>query len=117
MITGEGSTRWLVRLSVPRRGGMRAWGAVSEAFERGLARQVSRAVTDAHIDPETRRGRNYVRVTIAMTVVAPDVAQALTAAWRAFRRAAGGDTAGWDAASATAEVRPNGAGTARTSSR
>ena len=102
---GDGS-RYLVRLSVPRSGGWRAWGAVRGDFERGLARQQSRAVTGVHIVSETRRGRDYVRVTIALTVDAPDVARALTAAWRAFQRAASDDPAGWDMASATAEVRP-----------
>jgi len=54
------------------------------------------------IEAETRRGRDYVRVTISMTASAPDVAQALTAAWWAFRKAASEDTAGWDMASAVA---------------
>jgi hypothetical protein len=85
---------------------MRAWGAVSGDFERRLAGQEGGAVTGAHIESETRRGKDSVRVTIAMTVSAPDVAQALVTAWRAFRKAAGDDTAGWDMASASAEVRP-----------
>jgi hypothetical protein len=102
------STRYSVRLSVPRRG-WRGWGPVSGEFERRLAAQESPAVTAviaARIESETRRGRDYVRVTMAITVTAPDVAEALTAAWRAFREAAADDTAGWDMASATAEVRP-----------
>jgi hypothetical protein len=48
-----------------------------------------------HVEAESRRGRDYVRVTIAMTIVAPDVAQALTAAWWTFRKAVGNDTDGW----------------------
>ena len=44
-------------------------------------------------------------MTIALTVDAPDVAWALTAAWPAFVKAASDDPAGWDLASATAEVR------------
>jgi hypothetical protein len=42
-------------------------------------------------------GRRYhpVRVTVAMTVIAPDVARALTVAWQAFGKAAGDDLAGW----------------------
>ena len=47
-----------------------------------------------------------MRVTVALTVAAPDVAEALDQAWRAFRKAAGDDPAGWDMASVTAEVRP-----------
>jgi hypothetical protein len=98
--------RYLVRLSIPRTGGMRAWGPVSGRFERRLAEQESLAVAGAHIESETRRGRDYVRVTIAVTVSAPDVAQALAAAWWVFRKAASDDAAGWDMAGATAEVRP-----------
>jgi hypothetical protein len=41
-----------------------------------------------------------------MTVVAPDVAQALTAAWWTFRKAADNDTDGRDIAGASAEVQP-----------
>lgn len=41
-----------------------------------------------------------------MTVIAPDVAQALTAAWWTFRKAVGNDMEGWDMAGAIAEVRP-----------
>ncbi len=46
-----------------------------------------------------------VRVVIAATAEAADVAEALDLAWWVFRRAAG-DDAGWDMAAATAEVRP-----------
>ena len=112
IVRGDG-TRYSVRLSVPRIGGVRAWGAVSGEFERRLAGQESPAVTAPRIESETRRGRDYVRVTILMTASAPDVAQALTAVWRAFRRAVGDDTAGWDMASTTAEVRPEQPLTAR----
>ena len=105
MIMGEGGTRWLVRLSVPRRGGMRAWGAVRGAFERNLVGQES-AVVGPQIEGETRRGRDYVRVVIVMTVTASDVAEALGLAWQAFRQATGSDAGGWDMAGAAAEVRP-----------
>jgi len=100
------SIRYQVRLSVPRRGGWRTWGAVSGNFGRRLADQESAAVIAPHIESETRPGRDYVRVTVVMTIGAPDIAQALTAAWWVFRKAAGRDTAGWDLASATAEVQP-----------
>ena len=106
MVRGNGATCYQVRLSVPRNGGWRAWGAVSGDFERRLARQQGPEVIDAHVESQTRRGRDYVRVTIALTVDAPDVARALTAAWSAFVKAASDDPAGWDMASATAEVRP-----------
>jgi hypothetical protein len=85
---------------------LRAWGKASGDFERRLAEHHSQAVTDAHIESETRRGRDQVRVTLAVTVDAPDVAQALAAAWWVFRKAASDDSAGWDMAEATAEIRP-----------
>jgi hypothetical protein len=106
MAPRQEGTRYSVRLSVPRRGGWRAWGAASGNFERRLAEQESAAIIAPHIEDETRRGRDYVRVTVVMTIGAPDIAQALTPAWWVFRRAAGSDAAGWDMASATAEVRP-----------
>ena len=99
-------TRYSVRLSVPRRGGWRAWGAASGNFERRLAEQESAAIIAPHLEGEIRRGRDDVRVTVVMTIGAPDIAQALTAAWWVFRKAAGSGAAGWDMASATAEVRP-----------
>jgi hypothetical protein len=84
-------------------GGPQPWG-----LGRDLAGQESDAVLAAHLEAESRRGRDYVRVTMAMTVLAPDIAQALTTAWWTFRKAVGNDTEGWDMASATAEVRPEG---------
>ena len=100
------STRYQVRLSVPRRGGWRTWGAVSGNFEHRLAEPESAAIIAPHIESETRRGHDSVRVTVVMTIGAPDIAQALTAAWWVFRKAAGSDTARWDLAGATAEVQP-----------
>ena len=97
--------RYLVRLSVPRSGGWRAWGTVRDEFGRQLAEQESAAAT-LHVDSEIRRGRDYVRVVILATVDAGDVAEALDLAWSAFGKAAGEDLAGWDLASAAAEVRP-----------
>jgi len=64
-------------------------------------------ITRPQIEREFRRGRDFVRVVIVMTVVAADVGQTLVIGWRAFRRAAGDELgAGWDAAGASAEVRP-----------
>ena len=96
--------RYLVRLSVPRAGGWRAWGTVRDEFGRQLAEQESAATL--YVDSEIRRGRNYVRVVILATVDADDVAEALELAWWAFRKAAGEDLAGWALADAEAEVRP-----------
>jgi hypothetical protein len=97
--------RYLVRLSVPRGGGWRAWGTTRDEFGRQLAGQESAAIA-LHVDSEIRRGRDYVRVVIVAAVDAADVAEALDLVWRAFRKAAGEDLAGWDLASAAAEVRP-----------
>ena len=106
MAAGTDGQRWAVSLSVPRRGGWRAWGTASGAFENGLVAQESDVVTAPRIDSESRRGADYVRVTLSMTVTATDVAQALATAWWTFRRAAGDDSAGWDMARAQADVRP-----------
>ena len=94
-----------VRLAVPRRGGWRAWGTLRVEFERRLAGQQGAAVISARVDSEVRRGRDYVRVVIAATVEAADVAGALDLAWWVFRKAAGDELAGWDTAAASAEVK------------
>jgi hypothetical protein len=105
MALPPGNIRYMVRISVSRSGRWRQWEAGSGAFERRLAGNP--AVIAARVDSQTRRGRDYVRVTVAIAVAAPDVAGALTTAWRAFREAAGEDAAGWDMAAATAEVWPD----------
>ena len=97
--------RYLVRLSVPRAGGWRAWGTTRDEFGRQLTGQESAAIA-LHIDSEIRRGRDYVRVVMVATVDADDVAEALDLAWWTFRKAAGEDLAGWDLAHAAAEVWP-----------
>src|SRR5690242_10640992 len=97
--------RYLVRLSVPRAGGWCAWGTVRGEFGRQLAEQESAAIA-LHVDSEIRRGRDYIRVVVLATAGAGDVAEAPGLAWWAFRKAAGEDLAGWDLASAAAEVRP-----------
>ena len=106
MTWGSGGERYLVRLTVPRRGGWRAWAAVRGTFERRLAGQGSDVVLAPRIDRELRRGGDYVRVVVVATVVADDVAEALDLALWAFREAAGDDLAGWDTAAASAEVQP-----------
>ena len=100
--------RWAVRLSITRRGGWYAWGPLSGDFERSLAAQAGGVVIQPRVDSETRRGRDHVRVTVAMTIASADVAGALAEAWQAFRDAAHDDLRGWDLASAAAEVRPDG---------
>ena len=99
-------TRYRVNIIVPRIGSRRAWEASRGDFAQRLAAPESPAVTSAEIESETRRGRDYVRVSIMATVDAADVAEALTAAWNAFHRAAGDDATGWDMAAASAEIRP-----------
>ena len=95
-----------MRLTVPRRGGWRAWGAARADFERALADVTDPAIASAEIASELRRGADYVRVTIALIVVTTDVAGALTIAWDTFRSAARDDPAGWEAAAAAAQVQP-----------
>ena len=56
IIVGPGATSWAVRLSVARRGGWRAWLAVSGDFERDLAGQESDSVLTPHVEAESRRG-------------------------------------------------------------
>ena len=94
-----------MRLTVPRRGGWRAWGAVRADFERALADPVDPAIASAEIASELRRGADHVRVTVTLTVAATDVADALTIAWNVFRTAARDDLTGWELAAA-AEVQP-----------
>ena len=60
------------------------------------------------IESEIRRGKDYVRVAIVMTIAAADVADALDFAWSVFRQAACDDAGGWDMAAVSAEVRPGG---------
>jgi hypothetical protein len=106
MATTRSRRRWAVRLSVTRRGGWYAWGPVSGDFERSLAAQAGSAVIQPRVDAETRRGRDHVRITMAMTIASADVAGALAEAWQAFRDAARDDPRGWDLASAAAEIQP-----------
>ena len=108
MVSGRPRARWTVRLGIARRGGWRNWLAVSGDFERGLEALASKTVMTPRIDAETRRGRDYVRITLAMTVAAGDVAEALDIAWRAFQQASRGDVRAWDMTSASAEVLPEG---------
>jgi hypothetical protein len=106
MVQGDDARYLRVRLSVSRRDGWRQWGAVRGDFGRELAGQESTTVIGPRVDSEVRRGRDYVRVVIAMTVAAPDVAAALNLAWLVFRKAVGNDAESWDISGASAEVKP-----------
>ena len=59
----RGTTRYRVQLTVPRRGGWRAWGAVRADFERARADAADPAIAPAEIASELRWGADYVRVT------------------------------------------------------
>jgi hypothetical protein len=56
MTWGSGGARYVVRLTVLRRGGWRAWRAVSGTFEHRLAEPGSDVVLAPLIDRELRRG-------------------------------------------------------------
>ena len=88
--------RWLARL-----------GTVRADFERALADLAGATIAAAEIVSELRRGADYVRVTVAVSVAAADVGGALAIAWDAFCDAAGDDLTGWEVTSASAEVQPD----------
>ena len=95
-----------MQLTGPRRDGWRAWGPVRGGFERALADPPGSAIASAEVVSEHRRGADYVRVTVAMTVDGRDVADALAIAWDAFTGAAADDLDGWDVTAAAAEAQP-----------
>jgi hypothetical protein len=103
---------YAVSIDVPRAGGWRAWNTAAERFEQALTAQVSPPVLDAQVDSETRQGLDYVRIRVAVSVRAADVAEAVGAAWGVFREAAG-EVGAWDLAAARAEVHPAGQRPAR----
>jgi hypothetical protein len=102
----RGTTRYRVQLTAPRRGGWRAWGPVRAGFERALAHPPDPAIAAAASASEHRRGAGSVRVTVAMTADARDVADALATAWNAFTGAAADHLNGWNVPAAAAEVQP-----------
>ena len=93
------------RRATPRSDGWRPWTAAAGEFGERLAARATPPVVAAVIDTETRRGADYIRIRVTLTVEAADVAGAVEVAWAAFRSAAG-DPGAWDLAAATAEVRP-----------
>jgi hypothetical protein len=104
---------YAVSIDVPRAGGWRAWNTAAERFEQALSARVGPPVLDAQIESETRQGLDYVRIRVAVSVQAADVAEAVGAAWDVFREAAG-EVGAWDLAAARAEVHPAGQRLART---
>jgi len=99
MIARAARPSYRVRIDVPRTDGRREWGMAAGGFERRLAEQESPSVIGPHIESETRRGRDYVRVRVSVMVGAPDLGQAAVTAWGVFREAA-------DTAAASAEIQP-----------
>jgi hypothetical protein len=106
MISRLAGPRFRVRLEIPRTGGRREWGAAAGAFEQRLEGQASATVTGPRIESEMRRGRDYVRVAMSVTVDAADIAQAAAVAWSVVQQAAAADVSAWDMAGASAEIRP-----------
>jgi hypothetical protein len=96
--------RYNVRVEIPHIGGERGWSAAATAFQQALAAQASLLVTERQIEFVTRERRDYVRVSV--TVEAAHVAEAAVITWAVLQQAAGEDTAGWDMAGASAEIRP-----------
>src|SRR5262245_15179531 len=92
-----------VTFEVPHSGG-RAWHWVAAEFDSRLAAQVIPPVLAADLVVEVRRGRDGLRLRIAVTVRASDVAQAITAAWDVLEAAS--DVGGFDLSNARAEAAP-----------
>ena len=101
---GEDALRGAADRAAPRR--VACLGSGPRGLRARLADAVDPAIASAEIASELRRGVDYVRVSVAVTVVATDVADALAIAWDAFLSAAQDDPAGWEVAAATARVQP-----------
>jgi hypothetical protein len=97
--------RYAVTVDVPRTRGWRAWTAAAAEFDKRLAAAVRPPVISGQMDSEIRRGRDYVRIRLTITLEAADVADAVGLAWKVFAAAAG-DAAGWDMDAAEVAVRP-----------
>lgn len=104
-MTPRRTRAYAVSIDVPHAGGWRTWNTAAERFEQRLTAQVRPPVLSAHIDSETRQGRDYVRIRVTADVAAANVAEAVGAAWGAFEEAAGA-AGGWDLDAARAEVHP-----------
>jgi hypothetical protein len=96
--------RYYVRVEIPHVSGTAGWSAAATAFQQGLAAQASLLVTERQIEFVTRQRRDYVRVSV--TVEAAHIAEAAVITWAVLQQAAGEDSAGWDMAGASAEIRP-----------
>jgi hypothetical protein len=96
--------RYKVRVEIAHVSGTSDWSAAATAFQQGLADQPSLLVTERYMEFLTRERRDYVRISV--TVEAAHVAEAAVITWAVLQQAMGEDTAGWDLAGASAEIRP-----------
>ena len=96
--------RYKVRVEIPHTSGTSEWSAAATAFQQGLAAQPSLLVTERQIEFLTRQRRDYVRISV--TVEAAHAAEAAVITWAVLQQAMGEDSAGWDMAAASAEIRP-----------
>jgi hypothetical protein len=92
-----------VNLEVPHSGG-RAWHWVIAEFGERLSDQVIPPVLAADLLAELRRGRDGLRLRIAVTVRAADIAEAVGVAWDLLENAS--EVGGFHLASATVEAGP-----------
>jgi hypothetical protein len=106
MTAPPGPPRYKVRVEIPHIGGTNDWSAAATAFQEGLAEQPSLLVTERQIEFLTRERRDYVRVSV--TVEAAHVAEAAVITWAVLLQIVGADSAGWDLAGASAEIKPAG---------
>jgi hypothetical protein len=96
--------RYKVRVEIAHVSGTSDWSAAATAFQQGLAEQPSLLVTERYVEFLTRERRDYVRISV--TVEAAHVAEAAVITWAVLQQAVGDDSAGWDMAGASAEIRP-----------
>jgi hypothetical protein len=96
--------RYKVRVEIAHISGTSEWSAAATAFREGLAGQPSLLVTERQIEFLTRQRRDYVRISV--TVEAAHAAEAAVITWAVLQQAMGQDSAGWDVAGASAEIRP-----------
>jgi hypothetical protein len=92
-----------VNLEVAHSGG-RAWHWVAAEFDERLSDQVIPPVLSADLVAELRRGRDGLRLRIAVTVQAADIAEAVGVAWDVLEDAS--QVGGFHLASATVDAGP-----------
>jgi hypothetical protein len=92
-----------VNLEVPHSGG-RAWHWVVAEFDERLSDQVIPPVLSADLVAELRRGRDGLRLRIAVTVQAANIAEAVRVAWDVLENAS--EVGGFHLASATVDAGP-----------